>query len=101
MTMAGAMVQYRRRVPPFCKIEIRSRAIGRDARFTYIEHLTLADGVPAHNAVYRVAVVDKDGIVATDRVAVALGRPDWAPGLPDWVAAWAAAEALRPWPPEI
>jgi acyl-CoA thioesterase FadM len=101
MTMAGASVQYRRRVPPFAPMEIRSRAVGRDDKFIYIEHVTLTRGVPAHNAIYRAAVVDKDGIVHTDRVAVSLGRTDWAPSLPDWVAAWSEAEKLRPWPPEM
>jgi acyl-CoA thioesterase FadM len=99
MTMAGAVVQYRRRVAPFAPMEIRTRAIGRAARFLYIEHLTLARGVPAHNAMYRAAVVDADGIVDTDRVAASLGHGDWNPELPPWVRAWSDAEALRPWPP--
>jgi hypothetical protein len=101
MTMAGATVQYRRRVPPFAAMEIRSRAVGRDDRFLYIEHVTLVGGEPAHNAVYRAVVVDKNGIVHTDRVAASLERPDWAPSLPTWIAAWSEAEKMRPWPPEM
>ena len=42
-----------------------------------------------------------DGIVPTDRVVAAWGHSDWRPPLPDWVAAWSAAEALRPWPPVL
>ncbi|MGG7567549.1 acyl-CoA thioesterase [Rhodovulum sp. DZ06] len=101
LTMAGACVQYRRRVIPFAKMEIRTRAIGRDDRFIYLEHLTLAGGVPAHNAVYRAVVAGPDGIVPMDRVAEAMGQEDWNPPLPEWVADWAAAEAKRPWPPEM
>ena len=101
MTMAGACIQYRRRVPPFAKMEIRTRAVGRDRRFLYIEHVTYVNGAPAHNAVYRAVVVDADGIVETDRIAAAMGRSDWAPELPGWIAAWAEAEGKRPWPPEM
>ncbi len=75
--------------------------MGRDDRFLYIEHVTYVGGEPAHNAVYRAVVVDKDGIVHTDRVAKSLGRTDWAPALPEWIADWAAAEKKRPWPPEM
>lgn len=101
MTMAGACIQYRRRVRPFAKMEIRTRAVGRDRRFLYIEHVTYTGGEPAHNAVYRAVVVDENGIVDTDRVAEAMGRSDWNPPLPEWMADWAAAEAKRPWPPTM
>ena len=37
----------------------------------------------------------------TDEVAAALGAPGHAAALPAWAAAWSAAEAERPWPPEI
>ena len=42
----------------------------------------------------------------TDRVAFrkvleALGQPADSPPLPDWVQAWIAGDAGRPWPPEL
>jgi hypothetical protein len=37
--------------------------------------------------------------VPTAEVLEALGRPDWNPELPPWVAAWIMAEETRPWPP--
>ena len=45
--MAGAVVQYRARVRPFARIEIRSRVVGRDAKFLYLEQHLLAGGKPA------------------------------------------------------
>lgn len=101
LTMAGATVQYRRRVRPFAKMEIRTRLAGRDDRFLYIEHVTATNEGPAHAALYRAAVVDGSGIVPTDRFAEAMGD-----GAPDktttaFAAAWAEAERSRPWPPEI
>lgn len=101
LTMAGVAVQYRRRVTPFAPMEIRSRVLGRDARFFYIEQLTLTRGTAAHHAVYRGAIVGPGGIVPPGQVSEAMGMADWDPPLPPWVAAWAAAEAERPWPPTI
>jgi len=100
LTMAGASIVYRRRVPTFAPLEIRTRPMGRDARFLYVEHLTSAKGEPAHHAVYRAAVVER-GIVPTDRVIAAAGETVWDAALPDWAADWAAAESKRPWPPEF
>jgi len=102
MTMAGGAVRWRRRVTLMARLEIRSRFVGRDARFLYVEQtIALADGAPAHHAVFRVAVADGGGLVGADRVAAALGDEGWDAPLPGWVAAWAEAESARPWPPEM
>ena len=100
-TMAGVVVRYRRRVTMFQRLEMRSQAIGRDARFTYILQAMYHKGVPTSSVVYRVAAFNKDGIVPAQKVADALGHPDWNPELPDWVQRWSEAEAERPWPPEF
>ncbi len=101
LTMAGAVVRYRRRVRAFQKIEMRSRLLGWDARFMYLEQsMWKSDGACASHAVYRAAVTDRRGIVATDRVLEALQiAPELARPLPGWVSAWLAAEDARPWPP--
>ena len=101
ITMAGSRVQYRRRVLPFAKMEIRSRLIGRDAKFFYVEHLTFTKGAPAHHALYRVAAVGPQGLVPTDAAVEGLGDPRFDGPLPDWVAGWAQAEGAIPWPPEF
>jgi acyl-CoA thioesterase FadM len=99
ITIAGSSVRYRRRVRAFQRIEMRSRLLGRDARFFYVQQAMFRGGEALSAALLRSAVTSADGIVPTDRVVAALGRGDWDPPLPDWVAAWSAAEALRPWPP--
>lgn len=100
LTMAGAVVRYRRRVRVFERIEMRSRMIGWDARFLYLEQgMWNAGGDCANHAVYRGAVTDRKGIVAPQRVLDAMGVTLAAPVLPDWVRLWSEAEALRPWPP--
>jgi len=101
LTMAGVVVRYRRRVRAFERFEMRSRLLCWDARFMYIEQsMWKMNGECANHAVYRSAVTDKNGIVATDRVIEALGLAGTpSPGMPDWVAHWLEAEDKRPWPP--
>ncbi|MFY9238248.1 MAG: acyl-CoA thioesterase [Roseovarius sp.] len=100
LTMAGAAVRYRRRVRMFEKIEMRSRAIGWDARFMYLEQsMWKADGECASHIVYRGAVTGAKGIVPPAEVMAAMGRDAPSPVLPDWVQAWFVAEDQRPWPP--
>ncbi|MBK1634176.1 acyl-CoA thioesterase [Rhodovulum adriaticum] len=99
LTMAGVSVRYRRRVRMFQRFEIRSRCVGWDNRFIYIEQGMWRNGDCANHALYRSAVTDSNGIVAPERVMQAMGLSADSPPLPDWVTAWIAAEATRPWPP--
>jgi hypothetical protein len=93
------VVRYRRRVTLFGRIEVRARVIGWDERFTYVDQTIWLGDSCASQAVLRTAVTDRTGIVPPARVAEAMGHGD-GPVLPEWVRAWSAAEALRPWPPE-
>ncbi|PTW44840.1 thioesterase family protein [Rhodovulum kholense] len=99
LTMAGVSVRYRRRVRMFDAFEIRSRCVGWDEKFLYIEQGMWRNGDCANHALYRSAVTDRNGIVPTVRLMAAMGREIAPPPLPDWVQAWIAAEAERPWPP--
>lgn len=99
--VAGTSIRYRRRIGPFERFTLKSRAVGRDDKFVYITQTMLKrDGEAASSALLRTAIVKKGKIVPTQEVADAAGQPDWAPELPDWVAAWIAADGTRPWPPE-
>ncbi|WP_308917443.1 acyl-CoA thioesterase [Jannaschia sp. LMIT008] len=99
LAVAGGSVRYRRRITAFARIEMRTRTVGWDARFVYIVQEMWVRGECACQAVLRTAVTGDRRAVPTDRVLAALGRTAPAPVLPDWVAAWAEADALRPWPP--
>jgi len=100
LTMAGASVRYRRRVRAFEVVEMRSRAVGWDDRFIYLEQSMWKDGACCSQILYRSAVTGRAGIVPTDRVMAAMGLEGESPELPCWVRAWIAADAERPWPPE-
>ena len=100
LTVAGASVRWRRRVRPFEKIEMRTRAITFDDKFAYLEQsMWKKNGECANHGMLRTAVTDKNGIVTVDRLLAAFGENVMAPPMPDWVRAWANADALRPWPP--
>jgi len=99
-TVAGSSVRYRRRVRMFHKVEMRSRMLGWDARFFYIEQSMWRGGECTSNALFRNAVTSAQGMVPMAEVAQALGVDPVSPPLPDWVTAWSEAEARRPWPPQ-
>lgn len=101
LTMAGASVRYRRRVRAFQRFEMRSRAVCFDDRFIYLEQSMWRGEVCCSHILYRSAVTDRDGIVAPVRIMEAIGAPKGSPEMPDWVAAWIAAEDARPWPPQM
>lgn len=99
MTVAGNSVRYRRRVRAFHRVEMVSRVIGWDQRFIYIEQSMWRKGECTSHMLLRSAFTDGSGIVDMARVAAAAGHEGPGPDLPDWVTAWIAADAERPWPP--
>ncbi|MBN8189016.1 MAG: acyl-CoA thioesterase [Salipiger thiooxidans] len=102
LTMAGACVRYRRRIRTFERVEMRSRLIGWDHRFMYLEQtMWKENGDCANHAVYRGAITDRNGIVPTERVMTGLGYDAVSPELPEWVTLWLQAEDARPWPPQM
>ncbi|WP_319825371.1 acyl-CoA thioesterase [Thalassovita sp.] len=100
MTMAGAVVRYRRRIRVFETVEMRSRAVCWDDRFLYLEQsMWKKDGECANHVVYRTAVTDKNGIVAPEVVIRNIMGTVPVVETPDWIAKWIEAESARPWPP--
>ena len=99
MTVAGNTVRYRRRVKAFDRVQIVSRCIGWDSRFIYVEQSMWKGADCTSQQIVRGAVTSAAGIVPPERLMAAMGHHGESPALPDWVAAWIAAEAQRPWPP--
>lgn len=100
MTVAGNSLRYRRRVRMFDRVEMRSRCIGWDHRFIYMEQSMWKGSDCTSHMLIRSAVTSKAGIVPPVDLLAALGQPLESPPLPDWVRGWIATDATRPWPPE-
>ncbi|GKY88831.1 acyl-CoA thioesterase [Sinisalibacter aestuarii] len=101
LTVAGVSMRYRRRIRVFDRIEMRSRTIGWDNRFLYLEQSMWKKGEATTHGLYRVAVTSREGIVPPPKVAEQMGHGPASPPLPDWVQHWITAEAERPWPPQM
>ena len=99
-TVAGASVRYRRRVQMFHKVTMKSRIVGWDDKFLYIEQAMFRaeDGECTSHALLRTAVTDRKRMIPMTEAAVAMDAGN-SPALPDWVAAWSDADDTRPWPP--
>lgn len=101
MTVAGASVRYRARIRAFDLVEMRSRGVGHDGRFLYIEQTMWKGETCTTQALIRTAVTSREGIVPPQRVLEAMGHDTGSPALPAWVSAWIEADATRPWPPAL
>lgn len=101
MAVAGASVRYRRRVTAFRRLEMRTRALGWDDRFLYMEQAMFAGGEATAHILLRSAITrrGKGGIIPPADLDRALGGTGNSPALPGWVRAWADTDAARPWPP--
>jgi len=101
ITVAGNTTRYRRRIRAFERFEMRSRCIGWDDKFLYMEQAMWKGQDCANHILIRSAFTSAQGIVPPAQVLRALGKDEGSPELPLWVQAWIAAEAQRPWPPNI
>jgi acyl-CoA thioesterase FadM len=100
LTVAGTSIRYRKRIKPFVRFKMHSKAVCWDARFIYIaQSIWIGDDCAAH-ALFRTGVVSKGKLVPTHDVFTATKRDAASPPTPDWVQNWIDAEATRPWPPE-
>ncbi|SFI11413.1 acyl-CoA thioesterase [Albimonas pacifica] len=99
VAVAGSAVTYRKRVRLMDRIELHATIVGCDARFTYVDHVLYANGVPAHGLYARMALFDGSGIRPTAELFADRLEPGWRAPLPEPIAAWADSEAHRAWPP--
>ena len=100
-TVAGNSVRYRRRIKAFQRFTMVSRSMGWDDRFIYMEQSMWRGGECCNHMLLRGAFTSRNGIVTPQQVFAAVGYHHESPALPDWVQAWIAADAMRPWPPEV
>jgi acyl-CoA thioesterase FadM len=100
IAVAGVSVRFRKRIKMFERVEMRTRVIGWDRRFLYMEQSLWKGADCANHMLIRSAVTSDKGIVDPGELVVAMGLDAVSPALPGWAEAWVAAEEARPWPPE-
>ena len=94
--MGGCVVRFRREIKPFERFTIRSRVLGWDERWFYIEHIVeKRGGVLSAAGHARLAIIDKSGRVTPEDVLALLGVHDPSPPLPELVTKWQELEDLR------
>ncbi len=99
LTVAGNTTRYRRRVRLMDRVEMRTRCIGWDKRFLYMEQSMWKGGECTSHILIRSAITSANGIVPPAELARAYGLSEESPPLPAWVHAWIEGDAARPWPP--
>lgn len=100
LVVAGSSVQYRKRVRWHDPITIKTRLVGIDARWLYIEQTMWVKDQATSTALIRAGVTNfaTGKVLATDKVLNALGFTDLDLPTEEWVHAWVEADKLRPYP---
>lgn len=94
--MGGCAVRYRRSVMPFERFDVRTRVVGWDDKWFYVEHVVEKDGNFCAIGHMRTVIRGRDGTVPPKEV-LALLKVESAesPELPPFVAEWRDAEDRR------
>ncbi len=100
MVVAGSTIQYRKRIRLFDKVTIKTKLVGMDERWLYLEHSMWVEGKPCSSALLRTGVTEGGKVVETARVLEALGQADLELPPSGYVSEWIVSDADRPWPPK-
>lgn len=100
LVVAGSTIQYRKRIRLFDKVTIKTRFLGADQRWLYIEQSMWVKGKATSHALLRTGVTNlmTGKVIETEKVFQAMGVSLDEFELPEWVRAWAEADKLRPFP---
>ncbi len=93
--VAGASVRYRRRVPAFKRFSLHTRLLCADDRWSYFHQQIKRGDTVCSESLMRTGILANGKTIPMDEVALAF-EADVPRELPDWVAAWAEADKLRP-----
>ena len=91
----GAVLRFRKQVLPFERFDIRSRVVGWDEKWIYVEHIAEKDGELRAIGHMRTVIRSKQGTIPPAEVLAAMNLDIPSPPLPEFVAKWRAAEDAR------
>ena len=86
--VGSAIIRYRREIRTFEKFGLRSRIIGWDEKWLYIEHVLEAGGNMRATGLVRGALRDRNGAVPTAEVMKLIGWEQASPQLPETIHRW-------------
>ena len=92
--IAAVFIRFRKGLKPFQKYEIRTRVIGWDERFIYLEQKFMLKGNVIAAALLKGSFVHKKIPVPSDVVHKASGSKSAMPKLPDYVVQWQKTDQL-------
>lgn len=91
--VAASFCRHFKPLNVFQRFEIRSRVLGWDEKWLYIEHRILRRGSLHALAVVKALVAERGRLLPTaELLAAAGGLPAPSPALPAWVQAWLESE---------
>ena len=99
LVVAGSTIQYRKRIRAFDKVTLKTKIVGIDARWLYIEQSMWVKGKPCSSALLRTGVTEGGKVIKTARILEVMGQSDWQLPPTGYVAEWIISDADRPWPP--
>lgn len=91
--LASSLVRYRRSLAPFQAYELRSRLIGCDDKWLFIEHSIESGGEVFCHAVVKGLFLGAKGKMSTAELLELAEADVVPPPAPKWVLDWQAAEA--------
>ena len=100
LVVAGSTIQYRKRIRAFDKVTMKTKIVGFDERWIYIEQSMCVKGKPCSSALLRTGVTEGGKVIETSRILAALDQTDWQLPPSGYVAEWIISDADRPWPPQ-
>ncbi len=101
LVVAGYSMRFRARIRPLQRFELRTRFVGWDERFFYLEQAMYRGETCCNHGLLRTGVTKNGRLAPVGEVAEAMGVDPTPPPLPDWIQAWSAADTERPWPPGL
>jgi len=94
--MGGVVVRYRRSILPFQRFDVRSRVVGWDEKWFYVEHVLERNGVFCAHSYVRMVIRKRDSNARPADVIALVGREGLdSPALPEFVLQWRAMEDER------
>lgn len=94
--IGGATIRYRRSILPFERFDVRSRVLGWDEKWFYIEHTIEREGNLCATAVMRTLLRRKEGTVPPQELLALVGETSFeSPSLPPFIEKWRESENER------